>query len=51
MGTLGSEAQLPKPLVEFADWDENLFHLPWILGLILLFMTAEWIVRKASGRI
>ena len=35
-----------KPDADFRNLRQNLTHFPWILGLILLLLCTEWVVRK-----
>ena len=36
-----------SPLVQVRKLD--LSHIPWMLGLLVLLLSAEWIIRKRSG--
>ena len=49
LSLLPAPGNLPKPLVEFTDWDENILSQWWILFTILGLATAEWAIRKWNG--
>jgi len=49
VSTLSSANDLPKPLIEFTDWDENIFSMWWILVVLILLVSTEWAVRKWNG--
>lgn len=49
MESLVAAGELPKPLIEFTDWDENILSMWWILVLLILLLSTEWAVRKWNG--
>jgi hypothetical protein len=49
MESLAEASQLPKPLIEFTDWDENILSMWWILVLLILLLSTEWAIRKWNG--
>ncbi len=49
MEKIGEKSELPPPLLEFTDWNENLLGVKWMLAMILFFLSAEWLIRKLNG--
>jgi hypothetical protein len=49
MMSMADSGKLPAPLVEFTDWNENLLDQKWILILLLLLLSVEWLLRKMNG--
>lgn len=51
LSLIPSGDNVPKPLIEFTDWDENILSQWWILLLIIGLATAEWVIRKWNGNL
>lgn len=51
LSLIPSGENIPKPLVEFTDWDESILSQWWILLLIIGLATTEWIIRKWNGNL
>jgi hypothetical protein len=49
ISALGNVSDLPKPMIEFTDWDENLLSFWWILVVFIGLLTTEWALRKWNG--
>ena len=49
MLSTAKSGNLPAPLIEFTDWNENLLDMKWILILLLILLSAEWLLRKMNG--
>jgi hypothetical protein len=49
MLSTAKSGNLPAPLIEFTDWNENLLDMKWILTMLLILLSAEWLLRKMNG--
>ena len=46
---LASASEVPAPLIEFTEWNENLLGLKTLLAILLGLLCLEWFLRKYSG--
>lgn len=51
LSTLQSALSSLKPTIYTHTRYADLLHLPWVLALIILFLAAEWVLRRYHGEI
>jgi hypothetical protein len=51
MSSLPDKQSTAAPLVEFTDWNENLLSMKSMLAILLILLSAEWLLRKMNGSV